>query len=149
TNAALPSSDPNGDTLTTIIVSLPAHGFLKDPNGGLISSVPYTLLGGGNHVLYKGVFNYQGGDVFTYKANDGMFDSNVANANVTVGGPQPIYSFPLDSDPGWSADADWAFGAPTGTCGDPSSGHTGANVYGYNLAGCYPNNLSPIRYLKT
>jgi len=148
-SVTLPASDPNGDPLTYIIVSLPPNGQLKDPNGGLIGAVPYTLLAGGNQVLYKGAFNYQGVDVFTYKANDGGLDSNTANASATVGGPQPVYSFPLDSDPGWARDPDWAFGTPSGTCGDPSGGYTGSNVFGYNLNGCYPNNLTPTRYLTT
>ncbi len=63
-----------------------------------------------------------------------------------VGIPQLIYSFPLDSDPGWQTQGDWAFGQPTGQGGahgspDPTSGYTGANVYGYNLNGDYPGNL--------
>jgi len=62
---------------------------------------------------------------------------------------QAIYDFPLNSNPGWTADADWAFGPPTGSCGDPPTAFTGSNVYGYNLAGCYPNGLSPVRYLTT
>jgi hypothetical protein len=65
-----------------------------------------------------------------------------------------IYSFPLDSDPGWTADAEWAFGIPAGQGGtwggpDPTSGHTGDYVYGYNLYGDYPNDLSPTRWLTT
>ncbi|MFG0253365.1 MAG: hypothetical protein ACF8NJ_10885, partial [Phycisphaerales bacterium JB038] len=55
-------------------------------------------------------------------------------------------SFPLDTDPGWQTEGDWAFGQPTGQGGahgspDPTSGYTGANVYGYNLNGDYPGNL--------
>lgn len=60
-----------------------------------------------------------------------------------------IHNLPLDSNPGWSADADWAFGIPTGVGGDPTSGHTGTNVWGYNLAGQYPNSLTPVRNLTT
>ncbi len=53
----------------------------------------------------------------------------------------------FDSDPGWTTAGQWAFGQPTGGGGeyggpDPTSGHTGNNVYGYNLSGDYPNNLS-------
>ncbi len=54
--------------------------------------------------------------------------------------PQTIQSFSFDSNPGWTTQEDWAFGAPQGVGGDPSSGRTGANVYGYNLAGVYSNN---------
>lgn len=59
----------------------------------------------------------------------------------------------MDNDPGWDTQAQWAWGQPLGQGGeyggpDPSSGHTGASVYGYNLAGDYPNNL-PEQHLTT
>jgi hypothetical protein len=62
-----------------------------------------------------------------------------------------VYSFPMDTDPGWTTAGQWAFGQPTGAGsynGDPTSGHTGSNVYGYNLNGDYGNNL-PATYLTT
>jgi hypothetical protein len=62
-----------------------------------------------------------------------------------------VYSFALDTDPGWSTTGAWAFGHPTGAGShlkDPSNGHTGINVYGYNLSGDYTNNLTP-KYLTT
>lgn len=55
-----------------------------------------------------------------------------------------IVSFPLDTNPGWTTEGQWAFGIPTGGgshCYDPTSGHTGNNVYGYNLNGDYPNSM--------
>ncbi len=58
---------------------------------------------------------------------------------------------PLDVGPGWTVEGQWAFGPPTGGGshgGDPAAAHTGANVYGYNLAGDYTNNM-PARYLTT
>jgi hypothetical protein len=61
----------------------------------------------------------------------------------TLVGPHAVYSFPLDADPGWSVQGEWAFGQPTGQGGtswgypDPASGATGANVYGVNLKGDY------------
>jgi len=55
--------------------------------------------------------------------------------------PQTIYYFPLDYDPGWTTEGDWAFGIPAGLGGDPSSGYTGDYVYGYNLNGAYPDNM--------
>ncbi len=148
-NVSLPSIDPNDDPLETVITSLPANGRLKDPNGGNILSVPYVLLAGGNVVRYTPLAWFNGSDTFNYKANDGAFDSNIAAAAVTVGGPQTIYSFPMDTNPGWTTMGQWAFGPPQGACSDPSSGYTGTNVYGYNLAGCYPNNLTPTQYLST
>lgn len=63
-----------------------------------------------------------------------------------VGVEQVIYSFPMDTNPGWQTEGDWAFGQPTGQGGahgspDPASGYTGPNVYGYNLNGDYPGDL--------
>ena len=68
------------------------------------------------------------------------------SVHLQVGVQQVIYSFPLDTDPGWQTEGDWAFGQPTGQGGahgapDPTSGHTGSNVYGYNLNGDYPGGL--------
>lgn len=59
--------------------------------------------------------------------------------------------FPLDTDPGWSREGQWAFGVPQGAGsygGDPTAGNTGSNVFGYNLAGNYANNM-PEYYLTT
>ena len=68
------------------------------------------------------------------------------DVTLQIGIPHVIYSFPLDSDPGWQTEGDWAFGLPTGQGGahgspDPTSGYTGTNVYGYNLNGDYPGGL--------
>ncbi|MCD4653178.1 hypothetical protein K8T06_04520, partial [bacterium] len=54
----------------------------------------------------------------------------------------------MDVDPGWTYEGQWEWGVPQGNSGDPSSGYTGSNVVGYNLARTYPNNLS-VRYCTT
>lgn len=141
------ATDPNPATsLSMIILSLPAHGQLNDPNAGAIVSAPYTVASNGNILQYVPALNYQGPDSFTYKANDGALDSNVATVSLTIGTPVPIYNFPFDTDPGWLAEGEWAFGQPSGIGGDPTIGFTGLNVYGYNLSGTYPD-LLPARYL--
>lgn len=61
---------------------------------------------------------------------------------------------PFQTNPGWSMQGQWAFGRPQGRGGgsgypDPTSGFTGTNVYGVNLAGDYPNNLTNAHYLTT
>jgi len=63
-----------------------------------------------------------------------------------VTGELSFYVNELSTNPGWSTEGLWGYGAPTGGGGeygntDPTSGHTGANVYGYNLSGDYENNL--------
>lgn len=74
-----------------------------------------------------------------------------ADFTITDQGPQLVYDFPLDANPGWTTEGLWAYGQPTGGGGqygnpDPTGGHTGPNVYGYNLFGDYENNL-PERHL--
>ncbi|MCY2996049.1 MAG: Ig-like domain-containing protein, partial [Planctomycetota bacterium] len=64
-----------------------------------------------------------------------------------------IYSANMDTDPGWNFTAGtgnyrWQWGVPAGLSGDPSSGHTGTNVVGYNLNGLYPNGMS-VQYATT
>ncbi len=67
--------------------------------------------------------------------------------SLVVGVPSLQVSFPLDTNPGWTTAGQWAWGVPTGLGGqygnpDPTTGYTGANVYGYNLAGDYANSLA-------
>lgn len=71
------------------------------------------------------------------------------NCVLLVGNPQLRYEWLLNEDPGWDTDGQWAFGVPLGQGGehgpaDPASGHTGTNVYGYNLAGDYPNGMAEM-----
>lgn len=150
-DVTLVAGDPNLDPLTYTVLTLPTHGKLRDAGNGysLILSAPYTLVGGGNIVRYTPNSGYGGPDSFTWKANDGAFDSNIATDSITVGGPQAVYTFPMDVNPGWTTTGQWAWGPPQGLSGDPAAGFTGANVYGYNLAGDYPNNMLSTEYLTT
>ncbi len=71
-----------------------------------------------------------------------------------VGEIVTFYEELLDSDPGWTAEDQWAFGQPTGGGGaygdpDPTSGYTGDNVYGYNLNGDYEPSLYTPRNLTS
>ncbi len=75
------------------------------------------------------------------------------NVVLAIGVPELQYEWTFDSNPGWSTQGLWAFGQPTGGGGqygysDPTSGHTGPYVYGYNLNGDYENYLSE-RHLTT
>ena len=153
TEITLFGSDPNSDALTYVIESLPASGYLADPNGGEISAVPYELAAGGKVVVYQPPCMQVLSDSFSYSVHDQTADSNTANVGVqiTEADPRMVYRFPLDTDPGWSTEGDWAFGQPTGGGThnyDPTSGHTGDNVYGYNLAGDYAR-LMPVYALTT
>ncbi|HUT31496.1 MAG TPA: hypothetical protein VMX13_17000 [Sedimentisphaerales bacterium] len=67
-------------------------------------------------------------------------------------GSEAIICFGLETDPGWSTQGEWGFGVPLGGgsyCYDPTSGYTGNNVYGYNLAGDYTNSMSAYTLTST
>jgi agmatine deiminase len=89
----------------------------------------------------------------TYEATLTFSNLSTGEGNTTrpisieVGAPTLQYEWTMDTDPGWTTEGAWAFGQPTGGGGeyggpDPTSGFTGSNVYGYNLNGDYPGNLS-------
>lgn len=64
-------TDQDNDALTTSVVSGPLHGSVSLNNDGSFSYTPSA--------------GYAGPDSFTYKANDGVTDSNVATVSITVG----------------------------------------------------------------
>ena len=64
---ALTATDADGDTLSFSIVASPAHG---------------TLTGTAPNVTYTPTPNYFGPDSFTFKANDGTSDLNIATVRL-------------------------------------------------------------------
>ncbi len=73
---------------------------------------------------------------------------------LTVGLSDVRYRFPMDVDPAWTTEGLWQFGQPAGAYAelgppDPTSGYTGPNVYGYNLAGPYENDLPETHLTST
>jgi VCBS repeat-containing protein len=77
-------SDPDSDTLTAILVGAPSNGvFAMNPDGSFI------------YVPTKG---FSGTDSFTYEANDGQLNSNVATVtiNVTLNSDDTIFSDGFD-----------------------------------------------------
>jgi len=135
--------------LDYVITSLPANGILWH-NGQAVMAAPYTIpaVKSGPALVYRPNLGFSGSDGFTYYAED-MAVSAEADVTVNIGQAGVLYDFPMNTDPNWQTEGDWAFGIPRGISGDPSSGATGDNVYGYNLDGDYPNNLSPARYLTS
>jgi autotransporter-associated beta strand protein/VCBS repeat-containing protein len=65
----LTATDVDGNPLTYTIIALPTSG---------------TLSGTAPNLTYTPAANYYGGDSFTFKANDGTLDSNVATVTITV-----------------------------------------------------------------
>lgn len=82
----------------------------------------------------------------------GNSDDNLVERSAQPREPRPSLVFSLDADPGWQVQGRWAFGPPQGRGGqhgsaDPASAFTGTNVYGYNLAGDYPDRMRGTEYL--
>lgn len=79
-NILLVATDADGDALTYSIVSPPFHG---------------TLSGAAPDVTYTPVGDYNGPDSFTFKANDGIVDSNIATVSLTI---LPVNDPPVAAD---------------------------------------------------
>ncbi|MCK9452684.1 MAG: lectin like domain-containing protein [Bacteroidales bacterium] len=85
--------------------------------------------------------------------NSGHIGDTEREVVLIVGAGELKYEWPFDENPGWTTESNWAFGQPQGLGGahgspDPTSGYTGDNVYGYNLAGDYSNNM-PEKHLTS
>ena len=70
----LEGRDFDGDTITYRIVAKPKHG---------------TLSGTAPNLIYKSYTGYAGSDSFTYVANDGELDSEIATVNFDVTNKKP------------------------------------------------------------
>jgi hypothetical protein len=100
-------TDPQSDPLTAVLVTGPAHAqsFTLNSNG----SFSYTPSP-----------NYAGDDSFTYQANDGSLNSNVATATITVTPVNDAPSFTVGPDQNVSSGAGpqiispWATGISAG-----------------------------------
>jgi hypothetical protein len=84
----LTASDVDGDPLTFGIVTAPAHG---------------ALSGAAPNVTYTPDADYHGPDSFTFRANDGVADSNLAAVSITV---DPVNDAPVADDQSVSTDQD-------------------------------------------
>jgi MYXO-CTERM domain-containing protein len=90
TAVTLVASDPESQTLTWSIVSGPAHG---------------TLSGSAPNLTYLPSANYNGTDSFTFRVNDGTFNSSTATVSITV---TPVNDAPVASDASRSTAEDTA-----------------------------------------
>jgi hypothetical protein len=75
----LAASDIDGNALTYSVVTQPTRG---------------TLSGSGATLTYTPNVNFNGSDSFTFKANDGTVDSNIATVNISV---SPVNDAPVAS----------------------------------------------------
>jgi murein tripeptide amidase MpaA len=144
-------------------VDTPSLHYRYDPVGTFVES-PLVMMGGG---VYEAVLPATN----CFSTPEYFFTAETTTAE-TVTDPRPapdpqvytaapirdldvFFNEPLDADPGWTRGGLWAFGTPTGGGGqqtgfpDPASGHTGGNVFGYNLSGDYTNNMSQYHLSTT
>ncbi|HEY2988555.1 MAG TPA: Ig-like domain-containing protein, partial [Candidatus Binatia bacterium] len=145
----LSASDIDSASLSFSIVTGPTHGSL-----GIVSAPNCVASGNGSSctatVTYTPAAHYFGPDSFTFKADDGSLDSNVATASITVnhvnhaptanaGGPYsgtvgiPIQFSGSGSDPdGDPLTFNWDFGdGSTGTGATPT--HTYASAGNFTV----------------
>jgi autotransporter passenger strand-loop-strand repeat protein len=93
-------TDADGDALTAILVSAPAHGALALHADG---SFVYTASGG-----------FIGSDFFSYKANDASADSNVASVSIAVGAVDAAHNGPPQAiDDSYSVNENTSIAVPT------------------------------------
>jgi len=71
----LTATDAESDPLTYEVVTGPAHG---------------SLTGTASNLSYTPAANYHGTDAFTFLANDGLADSNIATVSITVENSAPV-----------------------------------------------------------
>jgi len=84
----LTASDVEGNPMTYVIVSGPTNG---------------ALTGAAPNVTYTPAANYNGPDSFTFKANDGSLDSNIATVTIAV---NAVNDAPVAADDSYSTNED-------------------------------------------
>ena len=86
----LSGSDAENCELTFSIVASPTHGTLGSIGGATCAGTgPYT---DSASVTYTPAANYNGGDSFTYKVNDGTVDSSTVTVGITF---NPVNDLPV------------------------------------------------------
>ena len=85
-------------TLTYIIVTTPSHGNIYNDAGG--GNPDGDALAAGDELtshftIYNPNANYNGTDTFTFKANDGEYDSNISTVTISV---NPVNDAPVSLD---------------------------------------------------
>ena len=103
-------TDTDSTALTAVLVTGPAHASSFD-------------LGADGSFVYTPAADYSGADSFTYKANDGSLDSNVATVSITV---KPVNDVPFIAAQTFSIAENSANGAVLGivVASDADAGQT-------------------------
>ncbi|MBN1318538.1 MAG: pilus assembly protein [Anaerolineales bacterium] len=153
------AADGGANSFYVTVDGVPAEGYLWDTE--IISSYEAdyvndrnsddpieVILDAGNHIVT--FYAREDGtrlDKFEFEFMGGPTPTPTPTPTATIPPtPESIAVFPMDADPGWTTEGEWAFGVPTGLAGDhglpdPTSGATGSFVYGYNLGGGYTDSM--------
>ncbi|RYZ42868.1 MAG: tandem-95 repeat protein [Myxococcaceae bacterium] len=141
----LEATDADGDALTFVVAQAPLHG---------------TLSGTAPHLIYTPQWGYEGPDTFSFRANDGTTNSNLATVTATVAAQVPhAPSVPVLRAPGdntllSTGDVTFTWDASTDPEGDAVTyrlelSRDGAVLASLNAAGTtltLPGALSPGTY---
>jgi subtilisin family serine protease len=141
---------------TSKVFTLKNHGSSSASWSAVLNNAYYASVSPASGTLAPGASVTLTVTLNTTLANNaapGLYEGSLVVTNTTSGKNSTwplrmdvrvphLYSYDLNSDPGWSRDEAWQFGTPTGKGGsagngnaDPTSGRTGANVFGVNLNG--------------
>ncbi len=82
-SVVLKASDPNGLNLSFAITASPGHGTAV-LNGSPSCSVSFGTSTCLQNATYTATAGYAGTDVFTFRANNGVQNSNAANVSITI-----------------------------------------------------------------
>jgi len=138
------------DSLDWTAAAIPAWLNLSSTTGTLAAGASQAIGASINTNAQSLALNAYQGTILFSNRTAGVVESR--RIDLLVLPPRTnIVSYDMNADPGWSGQGEWAFGAPLGAGShnhDPAAGFTGTNVYGYNLAGDYSNDL-PRRCLTT
>lgn len=122
----LAASDVDGDILSYSIVSSPVHG---------------ALTGTAPNLTYTPAADYNSADSFTFKANDGKADSNIAFVTITV---TPVNDVPVVTVSGVSPVSEGGTFIGSGSFADPDSTDTWTATVAYgDGSGAQPLSLAP------
>ena len=88
----LKATDPNNDSLSYVIQTLPENGILKYEDQILVlNDLPKTI--NSSAISYTSNSDYAIEDGFTFKVNDGSLDSEIANVMISI---EPVNDPPTD-----------------------------------------------------
>ncbi|MES2475368.1 MAG: M12 family metallo-peptidase [Verrucomicrobiota bacterium] len=129
---------PNGYSQLAALVAVD----FTSPGTPRTATYAVTAPGGGNWLpAHNGNYavSMEAGQVKD-SANTAVAAGSLGQFNVSV--MMSIYAANMDTDPGWTMEPSWQYGAPAYPGTGPTGGYSGSKILGFNLSGNYANGLS-------